>query len=440
MLKMILCLDKNNGLGKNNSLAWSVKEEMNHFKTTTINKTVVMGYNTFLSMNSKLLANRKNIIISSKKDLKIKNAIVTDDINKIIRIAKKEDVYIIGGKKIYETFNEYCDEIILSKLNKAYDCDLFYYPQLLFFKLNKTVEYKDFSVLYYKNIYKKLLDGRRVKDVIQKKLIEEKEILVKKTGIIPKLVIIQVGNNDASNIYVKNKIKLANELSIDIELVKLKESIKQNELNEIIIKLNKDNKVHGILVQSPLPKHLNINIVSNLIDINKDVDCFNPYNAGLIFRGEFDKIITYPCTPLGIIELLKQYQISLESKNAVVIGRSNIVTKPLAMLLLNENCTVTIVHSKTKNLNSYLKNADLIFSAAGKVNLINKNNIKKGSIIIDISMNRDKNNKLCGDVSFNDVINKVKYITPIPGGVGPLTLIMLFRNLLELYKVHHEIK
>ncbi len=437
MLKMILCLDKNNGIAKKNKLAWNVKEEMQHFKKTTMNKTVVMGYNTFLSLDKKILPNRKNIIFSNKKDLKIKNAIVTNDINFVLKLAKKSDVFIIGGKQIYELFNEYCEEIIMSRLNKSYNCDLFFEPKLKYFKEIKKIKHDDFSVYFYKNFKHKILDGIKVKNQIQNKLVIQKNELVKKYNKIPKLVIVQVGNDFASSLYIKNKMKLASEIGIDVELINLNEKINQIELNNKIIELNNDISVNGILVQSPLPNHLDINIIASLIDPLKDVDCFNPYNIGLLFRFDFERVKTLPCTPAGVIEMLKAYNIKLAKKNVVVVGRSNIVTKPLAMLLLKENSTLTIVHSKTKNLNKILKNTDLIFTGASKVNLINNKNIKKNTIIVDISMNRE-NGKLVGDTNFYDVLDKVQYITPIPGGVGPLTLIMLFKNILELFKAQHE--
>ena len=439
MLKMILCIDKENGIAKNNQLAWNIKEEMQHFKNTTINKIVVMGYNTFLSLNKKTLPNRKNIIFSNKQNLKINNAKVTNDINYVLKLAKKNDVYIIGGKQIYQLFNKYCDEIILSKLNKSYNCDLFFEPNLKFFKEINTIEYNDFNVHIYKNYHHKILDGLKVKTQIQNELIKYKDDLIMKYKKIPKLVIIQVGNDYASSLYIKNKMKLAKEIGIDVELINFDQKISQKELNDKIIELNNNDDINGILVQSPLPHHLDINEVANLITPLKDVDCFNPYNAGLLFRFNFDLLKTQPCTPAGIIALLKAYNIKLEQKYVVVVGRSNIVTKPLAMLLLKENCTLSIVHSKTKNIDQYFKKADIIFSGSGKINLINKDNIKKNVIIVDISINRNEN-KIVGDANFKDILDKVKYITPVPGGVGPLTLIMLFKNILELFKAQYEKK
>lgn len=438
MLKIICCVDKDYGIGKNNKLPWSNKEEMNHFRTTTLNKTVVMGHKTFESMGNKVLASRNNIIFTRNKELKIDGATVSDNIKEIIKLSKKEDVYIIGGKQINDLFINYVDEIILSQLNEKYDCDLFWNPSLKFFKLTNCEKKDGFNILTYKNFYNKILNGKVCQDFSKQNILKTANVLIKKYKAIPKLIIVQVGDDFASNIYIKNKVILAKELKFDVEVIKLDNNTNQENLNNLIIKLNNDHTVNGILVQSPLPKHLNINTISSIINIDKDVDCFNETNLGLIFRGDWTNIYTYPCTPYGVMELLKYYKVKLESKHVVIIGRSNIVSKPLLHLMLKENATVTICHSKTKNINQYLKKADIICSAAGVMNLINKDNIKKNAVIIDISINRDHDNKICGDVILNDVIDKVKYITPVPGGIGPMTLIILFKNLMNLYQKQME--
>lgn len=434
MLKIICCVDNNYGIGKENKIPWSNKDELNHFNITTLNKVVVMGRKTFNSINNKPLLNRTNIIFSNNKDFKFEGINVTNNINDIVKLSKKEDVFIVGGKEIYNIFLKYVDEIILSKLEESYDCDTFWNPTLSFFKLDKIQKNNGFDIFVYKSFYHKILDGKMLQDHFKIKVINEIKELKKQYKEVPKVSIIQIGNDFSSNIYIKNKIKLATELNIDIDLIKLEENTNQQTLNNLIIKLNKDDSVNGILLQLPLPSNLDINIASTIIDINKDVDCFNPYNLGLIFRGYWDEIINYPCTPYAVIQTLKYYKIKMESKNIVIIGRSNIVSKPLLHLLLKEDATVTICNSKTKNINQYLKKADIICSSAKTIGLINKSNIKKGAIIIDISINRDSNNMICGDAIIGEVFDKVKFITPVPGGIGLVTQIILFDNLIKLYK------
>ncbi len=273
-----------------------------------------------------------------------------------------------------------------------------------------------------------IIDGKNTAKKIRENL--EKEIsLLKKQ---PKLVVILIGNNSASEIYVKNKEKYANEVGIISEVIKLPNTTTENKVLSIIKKLNKNKKVNGILVQLPLPKQINEFNVINAISPDKDVDGFTIYNKGLL---SLDKPNLVPCTPLGIIELLKQYKVKIEGKKAVVIGRSNIVGKPMAQLLLKENATVTICHSKTKNLKDITNTADILISAVGKPNLITKNHIKENAIVIDVAMNRDtKNNRWIGDVKFDEVSKKAKLITPVPGGVGPMTIAMLLQNTLKAYK------
>lgn len=278
----------------------------------------------------------------------------------------------------------------------------------------------------------KLLNGKDVAKKIRTTLKYEIEKLKKK----PKLVVILVGDNPSSVIYVKNKQKYANEVGMESELVKLSKDISEEKLLKIIKKLNKDKKVNGILVQLPLPKQINEFNVINSISPLKDVDGFTVENKGLLCVGKPNLI---PCTPLGILELLKHYNIKITGKNVVVVGRSNIVGKPLSQLFLNENATVTTCHSYTKNLKDITGSADILVSAVGKENLITKNHIKEGCIVVDVAMIRDvKNNCWKGDVKFNEVAPKTKFITPVPGGVGPMTIAMLLKNTLTAYKKQNK--
>lgn len=433
MLKMIICVDNNYGIGLNNSLPWNIKEELEHFKETTLNSIVVMGKNTFLSIG-KLLPNRKNIIFSRNRDFYVENAMICSKVEEIIELSKTNDVWIIGGKQIYELFIDYVDEVVLSKLKNTYECDTFFNPKLLkFFKTYKVIKNNEFNIYYYKSYKNKILNGLECSNSIINELILENQSLIKKYNKIPKLVIILIGNDFASSIYVNKKVEFSKKIGINTEVIK-KDTILTNELINLIKKLNNDLDVNGILVQSPLPNNIDINFISKHIDPLKDVDCFNPINFGKFFKENSNNIVPIPCTPLGIFKLLEYYNIDLTSKNVVVIGRSNIVGKPLIPLLLNKNATVQICHSKTNNLKELTIHADIIISAIGKPNFINKEYIKKDSVLIDVGINRDKNNKLCGDIDFYDCLEKCSYISPVPNGVGPMTLTMLFFNLIQLYK------
>ncbi len=278
----------------------------------------------------------------------------------------------------------------------------------------------------------KIIDGKKTAQKIRLEL--KREIQNLKTK--PELRVILVGNNPASQIYVKNKEKYASEVGIKSETIRLPEDITEEKLLKQIKKLNKDKHINGILVQLPLPSHINEFSVINAIAPEKDVDGFTIYNKGLLSIG---KPALTPCTPLGIIELLKQYKVNIASKNAVVIGRSNIVGKPMAQLLLNEDATVTICHSKTKNLAEITANADILISAVGKPKFIGKKYVKKGVTVIDVAMNRDtKNNRWVGDVDFDNVSKVAKFITPVPGGVGPMTIAMLLKNTVQAYKIQKK--
>lgn len=278
----------------------------------------------------------------------------------------------------------------------------------------------------------KIIDGKKTAQEIRSELKRE----IQNLKIKPELRVILVGNNPASQIYVKNKEKYASEVGIKSETIRLPEDITEEKLLKQIKKLNKDKHINGILVQLPLPSHINEFSVINAIAPEKDVDGFTIYNKGLLSIG---KPALTPCTPLGIIELLKQYKVNIASKNAVVIGRSNIVGKPIAQLLLNEDATVTICHSKTKNLAEMTANADILISAVGKPKFIGKKYIKKGATVIDVAMNRDtKNNRWVGDVDFDNVSKVAKFITPVPGGVGPMTIAMLLKNTVHAYKIQKK--
>lgn len=278
----------------------------------------------------------------------------------------------------------------------------------------------------------KIIDGKKTAQEIRSELKRE----IQNLKIKPELRVILVGNNPASQIYVKNKEKYASEVGIKSETIRLPEDITEEKLLKQIKKLNKDKHINGILVQLPLPSHINEFSVINAITPEKDVDGFTIYNKGLLSIG---KPALTPCTPLGIIELLKQYKVKIASKNAVVIGRSNIVGKPMAQLLLNEDATVTICHSKTKNLAEITSNADILISAVGKPKFIGKKYVKKDATVIDVAMNRDtKNNRWVGDVDFDNVSKVAKFITPVPGGVGPMTIAMLLKNTVQAYKIQKK--
>lgn len=277
-----------------------------------------------------------------------------------------------------------------------------------------------------------IIDGKLVSKKILENLSDEILFLAQK----PCLAVIIVGNDSASKIYVNLKKKKALELGIESIVVEMPETVSQEELLEKIEQLNNDKKVNAILVQLPLPQHIDTKIILEKITPLKDVDCFHPYNTGHIAAGT--KPYVYPCTPKGIIRLLEYYNIPVEGKHAVVIGRSNIVGRPLAQMLLNENATVTICHSRTKNLEEITKTADILISAVGQRNLIKANMVKDGVVVIDVGMNRNEDNKLCGDVDFYNVEKKASFITPVPGGVGPMTICSLMQNTFDLYKLQNK--
>lgn len=281
-----------------------------------------------------------------------------------------------------------------------------------------------------------IIDGKELAKKIRGNLKIENEKLIQK-GIQAKLAVILVGNDSASKIYVKNKSKACVDVGIEFEEILLDESTTMQKLLDIIDKLNNRKDINGILLQSPIPKGLNIQEAFEKIDYRKDVDGFNPINVGKLMIGQ-DCFVS--CTPFGIIKMLEEYNIPIEGKHAVVIGRSNIVGKPLSQCLLNKNATVTICHSRTKNLAEYTKTADILISAVGKVNLVTKDMVKDGATVIDVGMNRDEKGKLVGDVDFENVKEKAAYITPVPGGVGPMTIAMLMNNVIKACKKQNNIE
>lgn len=272
-----------------------------------------------------------------------------------------------------------------------------------------------------------ILDGRMVAKKIRQGLKSEVEDL-RANGINPKLAVIMVGEDPSSKIYVKNKSIACNEVGIEYEEFLLSETTTMEELLDLIDKLNKDATIHGILLQSPIPKGLDINEAFRAIDPKKDVDGFNPFNVGKLCLGQ-DTFVS--CTPFGIIKLLGEYNIEIEGKNAVVVGRSNIVGKPMMQCLLNKNATVTVCHSKTKDLKEVTKEADILVVAIGRANFIKKDMVKENAVVIDVGINRGENGKLCGDVDFEEVSKVASYITPVPGGVGPMTIAMLMNNIVK---------
>lgn len=269
-----------------------------------------------------------------------------------------------------------------------------------------------------------ILDGKKVSQRVKDEL-KDKVAKLKNNGINPGLAVIIVGNDSASRVYVNNKKKACEYIGIRSEEYALPQETTEQELLALVDKLNKKDDIHGILCQLPLPKHINEEKILYAIDPKKDVDAFHPVNVGKIMIGDFDFL---PCTPAGVMDLIEESGIDLTGKECVVIGRSNIVGKPQAMLLLHKNATVTICHSKTKDLKEVCKRADVLVVAVGRAKMIDESYIKDGAVVIDVGMDRDENGKLCGDVDFDSACKKAGYITPVPGGVGPMTIATLMRN------------
>ena len=272
-----------------------------------------------------------------------------------------------------------------------------------------------------------MIDGKIISNQIKEEL-KEKVSKLKAEGKTSCLAVIQVGNDPASSVYVGSKKKTCEQLGIESLSFELKENTTQEELIAVIDDLNSNEKVNGILVQLPLPSHIDEDLIIRTIDPDKDVDGFHPMNVGRLWIGERGFL---SCTPAGVIQLLKRSNISIEGKHCVIIGRSNIVGKPMAALLIRENGTVTITHSRTKNLKEVTQTADILIVAIGRKRFVTSDFIKEGAVVIDVGIHRDENNRLCGDVDYSDVVNKVSAITPVPGGVGPMTIAMLMNNCVE---------
>lgn len=275
-----------------------------------------------------------------------------------------------------------------------------------------------------------IIDGKAIsakrKDILKEKIDE-----LRNTGKrIPKLVVILVGENPASQTYVRNKDLGCKYVGMESEIIRMDASVSQKELEDKIKELNHDDNVDGILVQLPLPKHINDDVILDLIDPSKDVDGFHPINVAKLFLGQ-DGLV--PCTPKGMMVLLDEINYDLTGKEVVVVGRSNIVGKPVALLCLQRNATVTIAHSRTANLKEVCKRADVLIAAVGRAKMFDKDYVKDGAVVLDVGINRDENNKLCGDVNYEDVKDIASYITPVPGGVGPMTIAMLLENTYEAY-------
>ncbi len=279
----------------------------------------------------------------------------------------------------------------------------------------------------------KLIDGKQISAQIKAEAAEEAAAL-RARGITPCLAVVLVGENPASQVYVNNKKKACEAVGIRSVSHMLPEDTSEGELLELIAMLNADKSIHGILVQRPVPKQIDERRVILAIDPKKDVDCFHPINVGNLHTGGEGFL---PCTPAGIIELIRRSGHTIEGKHCVVIGRSNIVGKPAAMLLMRENGTVTVCHSKTKNLAEICRGADIIVSAVGKMNTVTADMVKDGAIIIDVGMNRNEAGKLCGDVDFENVKEIAGAITPVPGGVGPMTIAMLMKNCITAAKIQN---
>ncbi|KAB2338468.1 bifunctional methylenetetrahydrofolate dehydrogenase/methenyltetrahydrofolate cyclohydrolase FolD [Cytobacillus depressus] len=276
----------------------------------------------------------------------------------------------------------------------------------------------------------KIIDGKEI--ARQKKAFIAEEVYnLKQEGIVPGLSVILVGNNQASRTYVTSKQKTCKELGMHSELIELPETISEEELLNKVIELNEDDSIHGILVQLPLPDHINETKVIETISPEKDVDGFHPINIGRMMTGQ-DAFL--PCTPYGVMEMLDYINVDITGKHVVIVGRSNIVGKPAGQLFLNKHATVTYCHSKTPDLKEFTRQADILVAAVGKVNIITKDHIKEGAIVIDVGINRNNEGKLCGDVDFESVKEAASYITPVPGGVGPMTITMLMFNTLKAAK------
>ncbi|CAM4523004.1 methylenetetrahydrofolate dehydrogenase (NADP+)/methenyltetrahydrofolate cyclohydrolase [Paenibacillus endophyticus] len=281
-----------------------------------------------------------------------------------------------------------------------------------------------------------IIEGKKISDLIREEMITESAAL-KEKGVIPGLAVVLVGEDPASKVYVGSKEKACQQLGFYSEVHRLSGDTSEEELLAVIDRLNNQASINGILVQLPLPKHINEKAVIDAIRVEKDVDGFHPESVGNLVIGD-DSLL--PCTPAGVIELIKRSGVEISGKHAVVIGRSNIVGKPVAMLLLRENATVTICHSRTANMEEIAKQADILVVAIGKAKAIGRNFVKPGAIVIDVGINRLPDGKLAGDVDFEDCLDTAGYITPVPGGVGPMTITLLMKNTITAAKRANGIK
>lgn len=282
----------------------------------------------------------------------------------------------------------------------------------------------------------KIIDGKALAQSIKENIALEVAAL-KEKGVTPGLAVILVGDDPASKVYVNNKKKACAQVGIYSEEYLLPADTDEKTLLDLIAKLNADKNISGVLLQAPIPPHLDYRKISETISPDKDVDAFHPYNVGKIMIGDFDFV---PCTPAGVIELIKSTGTEIAGKNCVVIGRSNIVGKPQAMLLLKENGTVTVCHSKTKDIAAFTRGADILVVAVGRAGFVNGDMIKPGAVVIDVGMNRNAEGKLCGDVDFASAEPVASYITPVPGGVGPMTVTMLLKNTVKAAKLANGIE
>lgn len=280
-----------------------------------------------------------------------------------------------------------------------------------------------------------IIDGKQVSAAVKEQVRQETEVLFQEHGKRPGLAVVIVGNNPASRVYVNNKKKACEAVGFQSFEYALPEDTTQEELLELVETLNADENVNGILVQLPVPKQIDDKAIINSISVEKDVDAFHPENVGRIMIGEYAFL---PCTPAGVMELIDATGVEVSGKKCVVIGRSNIVGKPMAMLLLHRSGTVTICHSRTQDLPSVTRDADILIAAVGKANFVTADMVKEGAVVIDVGMNRLENGKLCGDVNFEEVEPKASWITPVPGGVGPMTIAMLMKNTLTAFKQQNQ--
>ena len=279
-----------------------------------------------------------------------------------------------------------------------------------------------------------IIDGKELSKKLKEQM-KDRVAQMRQQGIVPKLVVVLVGNNSASEVYVRNKHKACGEVGIESEVIKMPEETTQQELLDVVKGLNEDRTVDGILVQLPLPSQINEKVVLRSILPEKDVDGFHPVNVGLLCIGDD---CYAPATPSGIIAMFKEYGIEIAGKHCVIIGRSNIVGKPMAALLLRHNATVTVCHSKTQNLGELTRQADIVIVATGHRHTLTADMVKEGAVVIDVGMNRNELGKLCGDVDFDEVKEKASFITPVPGGVGPMTITELLENTILAAQRHHS--